>query len=796
MHIILLTGAALIGVPVLLHLIMRQEPKKLPFPAFRFLKMKRRINQRKMRLRHLFLLLMRMFLIALIAFALFQPTLLSNRFNIKGERPIACVIVIDTSPSMGYVLAVDRGGLSNARKRGPVLLEEDSPEDRARAWTALDEGRFRAIELLDNLPPGSKVAVIDTADRDCFWSLSPADARKKIREIHKTKASSRTITQTLPLAYQLFGKVDQEAGPGQENMPRLLCVFSDRTAPSWDSAQAPYLLEMKENVPKPEIVSAYIDVGIDKPLNLAITGVEMKPQVVAANKPIEFTVILEATGAVQENTVQVRFNDESKPSMAQFVHVEPGVPKEVTFRRSEGLPPNLYTAEISLQTPDALPTDDIRYLTFRVREPRKVLAVADAPLGLGALGGGLATIRQIYSAAGQWRRSLESQGWYSCDFTTTRAFVETKPANLAPYEAIVFAGFINPSNKVWENANSYVESGGKLIVVPGAEELLTDGSGKPPPGYDNKLLPGLLKTWIKTGRDTPVTWAWDALKAHPLLIDIKQWVQNPRYMPHDDPPQAWGYWEVAPSDKLSTIVSYADNTNADERRPALLEKRVGRSGQVLLYTTPMDNRYSKSIQDVSPGYWNDYDRDPKGWFYLWLTNFAVRYLIGNSEDAVFNYVSGQNLTIKWPLDAAARSKLYYLSGPDVGDKEAEIIRGDNETTVRLGPERLKSAGNYLVISDPSDQKPELKQWRDGFSLNQNAEESNLERLPVEQIEAVFGPKSVTTSDKERTIEDILGGKFSAPVELFPFLMILLLLFLAFENLLSNKFYRQAKPEKG
>ena len=55
---ILLTGAALVGLPVLLHLIMRQEPKRLPFPAFRFLKQQRQINQRKIRLRHLLLLLL------------------------------------------------------------------------------------------------------------------------------------------------------------------------------------------------------------------------------------------------------------------------------------------------------------------------------------------------------------------------------------------------------------------------------------------------------------------------------------------------------------------------------------------------------------------------------------------------------------------------------------------------------------------------------------------------------------------------------------------------------------------
>ena len=89
----------------------------------------------------------------------------------------------------------------------------------------------------------------------------------------------------------------------------------------------------------------------------------------------------------------------------------------------------------------------------------------------------------------------------------------------APYEAIVFAGLVNPSDDLWGKANEYVEAGGKLIVLPGANELLTDGDDKPPPGYNNQLLPGPLKNWITTGEDTPITWAWDALKAHPLLTD-------------------------------------------------------------------------------------------------------------------------------------------------------------------------------------------------------------------------------------------------------------------------------------
>jgi hypothetical protein len=124
-HPILLTGVALVGLPILLHLIMKQEPKRLPFPAFRFLKQKQFTNQRKLRLRHLILMALRMGLIALVCLALFQPTMVSEGFNLRTEQPVAAVMIIDTSPSMGYVVSESRQGLNDARKKGIQLLEEN-----------------------------------------------------------------------------------------------------------------------------------------------------------------------------------------------------------------------------------------------------------------------------------------------------------------------------------------------------------------------------------------------------------------------------------------------------------------------------------------------------------------------------------------------------------------------------------------------------------------------------------------------------------------------------------------------
>ena len=51
MHPWLVAGAALAAIPVILHLIMRQKPKPLEFPALRFLKLRKHSNMKRMQLR-------------------------------------------------------------------------------------------------------------------------------------------------------------------------------------------------------------------------------------------------------------------------------------------------------------------------------------------------------------------------------------------------------------------------------------------------------------------------------------------------------------------------------------------------------------------------------------------------------------------------------------------------------------------------------------------------------------------------------------------------------------------------
>src|SRR5262245_29551021 len=119
-HGYLLTGLVLAGLPVLLHLIMRQKPKRLPFPAFRFLRQRHRINQRKLRLQHLLLLLLRIAVVVAVCLALARPRVFSSRIGLGGDRAVAVALVFDTSPSMEYAVG-GQTRLEDAKRRALEL---------------------------------------------------------------------------------------------------------------------------------------------------------------------------------------------------------------------------------------------------------------------------------------------------------------------------------------------------------------------------------------------------------------------------------------------------------------------------------------------------------------------------------------------------------------------------------------------------------------------------------------------------------------------------------------------------
>jgi hypothetical protein len=839
---ILLGGLSLVAVPVLIHLIMRQKPRRLPFPAFRFLLARHRTNLRKLKLRHLLLLALRVLMLAVLCLALARPKISGGHLALRADRPVAAVLLFDTSYSMEYRVS-----------GGPTRLEE---------------AKKRGLELLDELPEGSRVVVLDTAEGEPsgrgVWLASLRQARERVEGLRLRHANS-PVTTRLETAYRLFADLALGADEGPaRSLPRLLCVFSDRTRACWDGSKLSRLQESADQVPPPlerlqpaaakvpalvdllrelrtrlpppagqdypeqavidlwqqlrdrvpsltaeeypdretaslltrvrarsrellgileqarervpegekeyhaQLVGAlrtglddlrgahevFVDVGVDNPVNLAIVGLELPQeesggaprQVFAPDEKVVLRAVVEATGKDFDTSILCRSGGRTTP---QPLKVKAGARQVVPFEIDcQELAPGPHAALVRLATPDLLPFDNTRFATFAVREPRKVLILADTA-----------------EKAEPWRRAIEArkEARFRCTVEAGRA-AAPEPADLAQYQAVYLLGLARPAPSLWTALHQYVDRGGGVGVIPGGEEM--DLKAYDEAQAAQALLPGKLTT-VVARKDPGSVWGWgdERIYQHPLLKPVREW----RSIGRDDfiklPRGATYYWNVEPGKEgVSVLVRYAD----DKKRPALLERRFPGEGKVLLFTTRLDAGQQPR--------WNNY-MDAGTSFCVVLPGLTTAYLAGDAAAARLNFVTGQGVPeVRLPL--GARAPAYTVEGPGI----LETVPAGGRPNV-LEVRQATAPGNY-VVEDPA------RNPVGAFSVNMPPEESVLTRVPALEVEALFGAGAVVPVNRRGRLIEALQGHWDQPVELLPSLLLLLLMLLAAENLLGNLFYRR------
>jgi hypothetical protein len=122
-----------------------------------------------------------------------------------------------------------------------------------------------------------------------------------------------------------------------------------------------------------------------------------------------------------------------------------------------------------------------------------------------------------------------------------------------------------------------------------------------------------------------------------------------------------------------------------------------------------------------------------------------------------------------------------VNGPGLAGAEQRLKLPGEDGTLAIAQATVP--GNYL-IQDGKNQPVA------GFSLDVAARESDLERVPVEELERVLGTGIMVRVDQAMSLSDALAATRPPPVELLPLLMIILLLVLSVESLLANRFYRR------
>lgn len=563
----LLGGMLLVGLPIVLHLIMRREAKHFMFPALRFVQLRQSVNQHRLRLRQLLLLALRCAIIVLLALALARPTLLGAGGTGKEGGPIAAALVFDNSLRMDY---------------------------QHQNHSRLQQAQELAGWLLEQLPADGPIAVIDRTSRHRGQTLERAAAELRVERL-QTSPVVRPMDEVLRDAADWLH--EQQGYRGE------IYVFTDLAGAEWPDDVLTRFAGQLDQLPD---VNVYlIDVGLQRPSNLGLGELKISGQQLTPGGLLQLQTELTATNDPADNgEVGVELyvgEDNAAPQKRgqQTVQLTGNEPQNIEFSTS-GLELGTHQGYVRIVGSDPLACDDTRYFTVDVRPPRKVLLLGERPADTLFLREALAPS----SAAGL----LQSK--YACQVDTFSQLVDDRGTvqlaePLANYDVVCVVDPPPLPAAAWQALTDYVHAGGGLGIFLGRHGKRDDLNSSAP----QQLLPARLR-W----QSREATYLRPAVLDHPALADLKGWAAA---VPWSEFP-VFKYWELeAGPAEVTVVASFANG------KPALLERHVG-EGRVLTMTTSV----SDPAHDDP---WNLLPTGPDPWPFLALMNGIVDYLAGASD---------------------------------------------------------------------------------------------------------------------------------------------------------------------
>ncbi len=722
MHAGLAAGAALAAIPVILHLFMRQTPKHVIFPALRLIRERQKRSKKQLKVKNWLLLIARMLLLILMALALARPSLNSETSLGDQEVPTARAFVFDTSMSMQYT---ERGN------------------------NRLTEAKNRAIEILKKTTDDSEIFVIDSADPRKEQPLSPASARKRIDAL-ELRAANRPLNAGVVLASQEVAA---------SNLARReVYVLTDLAGSAWELGSTRTIEELDKIRKEKKGVKTYVLRLTPKEIkDVAVISAEPTSSIVAEGEPVEIKATLRSTGPACERVVDFQLDGNKRGE--KVVKLPANGEAEVTFSAPTNLEQGLHQGQIHLGTglgtgADFMEFDDVRYFSFKVQQPMKVLLVADLAtsqdLDAFYVRSALAPTPSIGSP-----EAVASP--YKIDRETRKQFQDRYQLSTKDYAAIFLLNVDGLTRADWGRLSNYVREGGGLVVAPGnRSEADSYGSNAA------LVLPALLE---------------EKKEAPPGMNFGKAEYDHPLFNRHakllDPELTAWPvyrYWTVKPLENSRTLLRYADGA------PALLERAIKgtKTGHVLLWTTPLSRRPDRKEADA----WNEF---PNSWAFVDVLNQTVPYLAGTASEQL-NYEAGENAVLT--IDPNSKATSYNVQSPD--PKVAYRQAAPTTSDILLIPSPQK-AGQWKV----DGKGPNGSENRLGFSVNVSAIESQVVAIKDNDLNGLFGGKDdyQIANDAAELVK--VQSQVRIGYDMFPTLMFLILALVTAENFLANKFHRNS-----
>ncbi len=429
---IFLYGLALIGVPILIHLIRKRKIKVIQWAAMEFLLLSQKKQKKRLRIEELLLLLLRICIVALAVFAFARPVLRAIGIPLLSQNArVYAVIVLDNSFSMG--------------------------QKGADGKTSFERAQSAADEIAANiLKSGDSASVVLLSDKPEDLIGDPSFDLKLVRQkIHGAKLSDRG-TDNLETAKRVNRLLKISTSPVRE-----VYFLSDDQASAWETSKRDSGHTVWGEMGKMARITWVSVGGKDTERdNLAVETPTLGRQLVTPQIPATFDVKIHNFGTHPRQKLPLSlFVDGVKRSdNPPAVTIQPNGSATARFSY-KFTKAGTHTGRVEINDPqnaDNLPRDNSAAFALRSRDQLKIL-VSDAHPARDP-----AKSESFYLMT-----ALAPGGESESMVPKLRENANFSGVELRDYDAVVLTGASGLSAGDAKLLADYVKTGGGLLIYPG-----------------------------------------------------------------------------------------------------------------------------------------------------------------------------------------------------------------------------------------------------------------------------------------------------------------------------------------
>ena len=821
LHAGVLAGLAAIAIPIVLHLLMRQKPKKLDFPALRLLQSSVRESTKRLRLRHLWLLALRMLLIAAVVFAVARPTLPAASWMPPWWAIVGtiAVLAVAIAADRGLTQRIDRSEVAAGRREArrkrtrwilwPVALglllvavgwpyarrveasmqsaptaeEIDLPVAAVFVFdvspsvgyerdgrTRLQLARQTVTDHVGRLPGGSRAAIVTNARRPnsevaVFQrTLSGVPTQlARLEPVHSTITLNEAIAKAVDLHTQDRRRLTAD-GAASARYVRRTYVVTDLQMTAW---QFPDDSGLEAKLAEESTIGLFLlDVGLDAVANRALTDLRLSKAEVVDGGPLIVQSRAEVTGepgGVADAELVLQVDEKPITRGRETLDGSRVLVFETTIERPSETPSESSLEETAEVGGAASPRPDrVNNRQAGFRQGDVVIRGTD-PLPFDdrqPFTVAVSKLPRVLVVASEVAETSEFVAALevSAGGPSRYGLTVATPADLTAKQ-LEETDIVALIN-VAELADGQWQALRQFVADGGGIAVFLGSFGIESFSYNRAAAQQVLPAELDVHLSRG---RFDP--DHPLFTSDSNGLVD-QLRPDDvasilESAEVKRYWRVQPRDDAQVFARLAE-----EDVPLLLERRI-ESGLVVMMTTAIDAKPSRER-------WNNFISVPGApWVRLVFLDKLMRYLSRTRDDR-FNFLVTE--TPRLPLgDALRAAEAPKLLTPDL--LSLPIVREDDAETLRLP--QATQPGHYRVRADGRTLA--------AFSVRADPSESDLTRADSSDLDSILGKDRYQLArNLDELNEEIDLTEYGQ--EAFPFLMLLAAFAYAAELWLGARFY--------